>query len=132
MLSLIDCNGKPLKKRYENKIVNESGQEVNSRPMTTEEIGYQLASHLLNTATVKKNNEDVNKQFDVLYHAALHILSHRVVNVGLGFGEDVGAVCEWDASRAFAQEKDVQENLTKTIEQWKTMFFNGELTFNKV
>lgn len=129
-MNLVNENGQPL--NTDKKLLDASGDEVNAQPerqMTTADIGAQLASHLINAAMKFPNNDLVNTQFDVLYYAALNLLSHRVVNVGLGM-EAGNLVAEWDASRAFAQEKQVQEHLSVCIEDWKNQFFNGELAYH--
>lgn len=128
---LVDENNRPLKAEPK-QLVDATGEEVSSKeptPMTTADVGLQLANHMLTKAMELPQNELVNKQFDVLYHAALNILAHRIVNVGLGM-EAGNVIAEWDASRAFASEKTVQEDLSQAVEQWKQQFFNGELYFN--
>jgi hypothetical protein len=130
-MNLVDENNRSLNVEPK-KLVDATGDEVSSQepvPMTTADVGLQLANHMLTKAMALPNNELVNKQFDVLYHAALNILAHRIVNVGLGM-EAGNLIAEWDASRAFASEKQVQEDLTQAVEQWKQQFFNGELYFN--
>lgn len=136
-MNLVNENGMPLnadKKIVTNdpKIVDATGEEVSSKPqaaMTTEEIGRALSTHMLNGALKFPTNELVNKQFDILYHAALNILCHRITNVGAGF-EAGNLVPEWDNSRAFAAEKNVQEDLSLMAAKWKEQFFNGELAFH--
>lgn len=129
-MQLVSDDGRPL--NVEKKLVDNQGEEVSSKEpekLTTKEIGSGLACHMLNAATDMPNSELINNQFDVLYHAALNILGHRILNVGLGFTE-VNTIIEWNASRAFAHEKDVQEDLTKYVEEWKIKYFKGELQFH--
>jgi len=130
-MNLVDENGKDLS-TIPMKLTDASGEELSSEPpkkMTTKEIGSDLAAHMLNAALNMPNNEAINGQFDVLYHAALNILGHRILNVGLGF-ENANSIIEWDASRAFVHEKEVQEDLSKYVEEWKQKFMNGELQYH--
>jgi hypothetical protein len=131
-MELVDGSGNKLNKEPK-KIVDAGGAEVQSEQkapsITTKDVGLNMATHLINSAQKNKTNEDVNKQLDVLYWAALNILSHRIVNVALGFGEEKKGILEWDSSRAFAQEKEVQDHLSQVALEWKDMFFNGELFF---
>lgn len=113
-------------------LVNADGTPVvqeTQQTMTVKEVGEETARRWLEVAMKAPTNEGVNIQFEVLYTAALNILAHRIVNVGLGFTEGNLAV-EWEPSRAFASEKQCQEDLTATVDEWKTRFFNGELAFN--
>lgn len=129
-MHLVDENGQSL--NTEKKLVDASGEQVSSAPetpMTTADVGIQLANHMITSAMKLPNNELVNKQFDVLYYAALNILAHRIVNVGLGL-ETGNTIVEWDASRAFSSEKQTQEDLSKAVEDWKNQFFNGELAYH--
>lgn len=129
-MKILDANGNdPSKPKT---IVNGAGQELSSKPpeqMTTRDVGKHIAADYINKAMKEQSNALVNNKFDILYHMALHILSHRIVNIGLGM-EDAIAVAEWDSSRAFAAEKDVQEHLTATVEEWKTDYLNGELAYH--
>ena len=132
-MELVGPNGE--KPNTQKKLVDAGGAEVVSdekaaqTKITTKDVGLNMATHLINSAQKQKTNDEVNKQLDVLYWCALNILSHRVTNIALGFGEDKKGILEWDASRAFASEKEVHEHLSQVNDEWKTMFFNGELFF---
>lgn len=135
-MELVDGGGQPLNKQTaEKKLVDAGGAEVvseekaNQKQLTTRDVGVSMATHLIGSAQKQRTNEEVNKQLDVLYWCALNLLAHRITNVALGFGEEKTGILEWDASRGFAAEKEVQEHLTTTCEEWKTLFFNGELFF---
>ena len=138
-MNLVNENGMPIngnpKKIVTHEaaaIVDASGEEISTQPetpMTTAEVGKALSTHMLNGALKFPTNDLVNKQFDILYHAALNILCHRITNIGAGF-EAGNLVPEWDNSRAFAAMKTVQEELEMTQEQWKKNFFEGELVFH--
>lgn len=115
------------------KLVDAEGatieKETEQKPLTTKEVGQSFAQHLIESAIKAPTNQHINNQFDVLYHAALNIIGHRILNVGLGM-EEGNTLVEWDASRAFAQEKEVQEHITITVEEWKQKFMNGELKYH--
>lgn len=132
-MELVDGNGQKLNAEPK-KLVDATGDEVSSeqpKAMTTKEIGEQLANHMITKAGAFPTNELINKQMDVLYHAALNILAHRVLNIGLGFAEESpSAIVEWNASRAFAAEKQVQEDLSEAVTNWKGQYFNGELVYH--
>lgn len=130
-MDLVDGNGQKLKAEPK-KILDSQGEETSSeapKAMSTKDVGLALCNHMLTKAQAFPNNELINKQFDVLFHMALNILAHRVVNVGLGM-EAGNTIAEWDATRAFAYRKEVEEGLETTVDEWKDQFFNGELYFN--
>lgn len=131
MNNLVDENGNKLSAEPK-KILDSQGEETSSeapKPMSTKDVGLALCNHMLTKAQSFPTNELINKQFDVLFHMALNILAHRVVNVGLGM-EAGNSIAEWDATRAFAYRKEVEEGLETTVDEWKNQFFNGELYFN--
>jgi hypothetical protein len=130
-MDLVDNNGQKLNAEPK-KIVDVQGEELSSTPpkqMSTKDVGLALCNHMLTKAQAFPTNDLINKQFDVLFHMALNILAHRIVNVGLGM-EAGNTIAEWDTSRAFAYRKEVEEGLETTVDEWKTQFFNGELYFN--
>jgi len=128
-LQLLDESGRPISTTTP-EILNAHGEEFETVvPMTTKDLGQERARIMLDIAHKNSPTEAVEKlQLDVLYHLALNILAHRIVNVGLGMSEE-NAIVEWNSSHAFAYEKEVQEHLTLTVEEWKTQFFNGELVY---
>lgn len=130
-MNLVDGNGTPLNKKPQG-LVDATGEKlqvpVKEDPATTKEIGQNIATNMITKASKAPTNALVNAQFDILYHVALNLLSHRITNVGLGF-EEANAVVEWNPSRAFACEKEVQEHLSLTVDEWKNQFLNGELVF---
>jgi hypothetical protein len=131
-MNLVDENNRPLNAEPK-KLVDSQGEaiekEEQQKPLTTREVGQAFANHLINSAGQLPNNDTINSQFDVLYHTALNLLGHRILNVGLGM-EHGNIIVEWDSSRAFACEKEVQEDLTRTIGEWKDKFMNGELAYH--
>lgn len=136
-MDLVNENGMPLRSdkkivTNDTTIVDATGEAINTKPevpMTTQEVGKALSTHMLNGALKFPTNELVNKQFDILYHMALNILCHRITNVGCGM-EAGNIVAEWDNSRAFAAQKTVQEDLALMADNWKEQYFNGELVFH--
>lgn len=137
-MNLVDENNRPLNAKKEiltdrKEILDATGEAINTAteapPMTTEEVGRHLSTHMLNGALKFPTNELVNKQFDILYHMALNILCHRITNIGCGM-EAGNLVAEWDNSRAYAAEKQVQEDMAEKCVQWREQFFNGELVFH--
>jgi hypothetical protein len=130
-MELVDSNGQKL--NAEKKIVDASGEQISSQPeqpLTTEQIGEMLANHMITGALKFPTDDLVNKQFDIIFHAALHIISHRILNIGLGFDKEGVIIPEWDNSRASAAEKTAQEQLSETITLWKEKFFNGEMNYH--
>lgn len=130
-MELVDVNGQKL--NANKKITDASGEELSSKleaPLTTEQIGEMLANHMITGALNYPNDELINKQFDIIFHAALNIIAHRILNVGLGFDKEGVIIPEWDNSRAFAAEKTAQEQLTEKIQVWKQKFFDGEMNYH--
>lgn len=128
-MDLINEHGQKIKNEKP-KVLDASGSEVVTN-LSTKDIGKKLAQHLLDGANAKTNNEDVNKQFEILYFAALNLLGHRVVNVGLGFNDETKTITEWDFKAAISEESNITEDLTKTVGEWRDAYFNGELTFKR-
>lgn len=127
-LGLVGENGQPL--NVEKPLLDAQGNEVvKEEQATTADVGAERARVMIELATKHApNNETLNIHLDVLHHMALNILSHRIVNLALGMNIE-NNITEWDASRAFAAEKEVQESLSLTVNNWKTSFFNGELIY---
>lgn len=128
-MDLINEHGQKIKNEKP-KVLDASGSEVVTN-LSTKDIGKKLAQHLLDGANAKTNNEDVNKQFEILYFAALNLLGHRVVNVGLGFNDETKTITEWDFKAAINEDLKIGEDLSKTVGEWRDAYFNGELTFKR-
>lgn len=128
-MAILDNNGKPVGPIAKPQLVHADGEviEPEAAPLTTKEIGKRLAEHMLTAADARsKSNEEVNKQMDILYWAALNILSHRILNIGLGFTEGTTFVA-WDQSKADEAKQPVMRDFELTCADWLKMFHNGEL-----
>lgn len=126
---LVDHNGETA--TATKQLVDESGEGVSSEkpaPLTTKKVGEQFASHLLQKAMEAPTGALVNNQFDVLYHMALNVIAHRILNVGLGM-EQAQVIVEWNEERANVSFNEVREHLNITVEEWKQRYFNGELQY---
>lgn len=89
--------------------------------------GIDLANMLVDKAISQK---DVSGEFLVLRYAAIHLLGGQIFKIGIGAPVE-GQEQKYDASRAFAAEKEVQEHLTSNVTAWKNLFDNGQLKFTK-
>lgn len=95
--------------------------------LTPKELGVNTAIKMINSALQQPTPQLLTAHMDTLYHCALHILAHRVFNIGMG--ARTKGPTGWDASRAFDAEKDIEENLKEGIDIFKEELAKGTLLF---
>lgn len=131
-MQLVDGNGNDLKKKPELVDSQGKGIEINSaKPLSVEQLGRQLAAHMLAGVDKMPTQEMYQKNIDVAYYAALNLIAFRITNVALGHSDPNCKITNWDEERNVSETSLVIEDLGKVCNEWKEMFFNGELKYGK-
>lgn len=132
-MKLIDGNGNDLKKKPELLDSQGRGLEINSinKPMTVQDLGRQLAAHMMVGAEKMPTHEMFQKNLDVAYYAALNLIAHRITNIALGHADPNCKISNWDEERNLNETSQVISDLGKVCQEWKELYFNGELKYGK-